>query len=77
LKKDSFPNLIKKPAHETYLTGAICLTFFLLGLPMMTGSGIYWIVLIDDYAGSWGLIFIAIIEGKSKSSNCAPYTNPK
>ena len=34
---------------------------------MMTRSGIYWVVLLDDYAGSWGLIFIAILEVVSVS----------
>jgi len=39
----------------------------------MTGSGIYWIVLLDDYAGSWGLIFIAIIEGNVIDAFCRKF----
>lgn len=30
----------------------------------MTGSGIYWVVLLDDFAGSWGLIILALFEGE-------------
>ena len=31
----------------------------------MTGAGLYWIILLDDFAGNWGLIFIALTEGDS------------
>ena len=60
---DAFPKQLNAEKHQLILTGIMCSIFFLLGLPLMTGSGIYWIILMDDFAGSWGLIFIALIEG--------------
>ena len=64
---DAFPTRLNPAKHQVVVTGSLCTLFFLLGLPFMTGSGIYWVVLLDDYAGSWGLIFIAIIEGKKRN----------
>jgi len=59
---DYFPGKIKPGRDQQLLTASLCFIFFILGLPLMTGSGIYWIVLMDDFAGSWGLIIIALIE---------------
>ena len=64
---DQFPDYIKPGTDQRIVTMILCCLFFLLGLPMMTRSGIYWVVLLDDYAGSWGLIFIAIVEVVSVS----------
>jgi len=67
---DAFPKKLNPAKHQQILTAGLCIVFFLLGLPLMTGCGVYWIILMDDFAGSWGLIFIAIIEGKFYWVHC-------
>ena len=59
---DMFSNTLDHKKHGLMVTGGFCALFCLLGLPLMTGSGIYWVTLLDTYASSWGLIVIAIVE---------------
>ena len=59
---DMFPNKLDHKKHNLMVTGGFCATFCILGLPLMTGSGIYWVTLLDTYASSWGLIVIALVE---------------
>ncbi|KAA3672148.1 solute carrier family 6 (neurotransmitter transporter, amino acid) member 5/7/9/14, partial [Paragonimus westermani] len=41
---------------------AICFVNFLLGIPMICGGGYYLFYLIDNFLGSYPLIFIAVAE---------------
>ncbi|XP_077137624.1 sodium- and chloride-dependent neutral and basic amino acid transporter B(0+)-like [Ranitomeya variabilis] len=58
--QDVFPKLMKK--MRIPLTAAICAVLFLLGLPCVTQSGIYWVNLIDSFCGGWALLFAAVLE---------------
>ncbi|XP_070552983.1 sodium- and chloride-dependent glycine transporter 1-like [Ptychodera flava] len=40
----------------------ICITFFLLGLLHVTESGIYWLVLQDNYAAGFSMLIIGLTE---------------
>ncbi|XP_018412205.1 PREDICTED: sodium- and chloride-dependent neutral and basic amino acid transporter B(0+)-like, partial [Nanorana parkeri] len=58
--QDVFPQVMKK--LRIPLTTAICAVLFLLGLPCVTQSGIYWVNLIDSFCGGWALLFAAVLE---------------
>lgn len=47
---------------KSVLSGAVCLVCFLIGLIFTTGAGQYWIYLFDSFAGTMGLLFIALLE---------------
>nr|XP_019941978.1 PREDICTED: sodium- and chloride-dependent neutral and basic amino acid transporter B(0+)-like [Paralichthys olivaceus] len=57
---DAFPETLK--SKRPLLTLAICVIIFLLGLPCVTTAGIYWVTLIDHFAGSWVLLMLAFME---------------
>ncbi|XP_034726230.1 sodium- and chloride-dependent neutral and basic amino acid transporter B(0+) [Etheostoma cragini] len=57
---DAFPKTFKsKRALLTITTSCI---LYLLGLPCITRAGIYWVTLIDQFAGSWVLLFLVLLE---------------
>uniref|UniRef100_A0A8D0CS76 Transporter n=1 Tax=Sander lucioperca TaxID=283035 RepID=A0A8D0CS76_SANLU len=57
---DAFPKTFKsKRALLTITTSSI---LYLLGLPCITRAGIYWVTLIDQFAGSWVLLFLVLLE---------------
>uniref|UniRef100_A0AAQ4R7C1 Transporter n=1 Tax=Gasterosteus aculeatus aculeatus TaxID=481459 RepID=A0AAQ4R7C1_GASAC len=57
---DSFPKIFKsKRALLTITTSSI---LYLLGLPCVTRAGIYWVTLIDQFAASWVLLCLALLE---------------
>lgn len=58
--QDVFPRFMKK--MRIPLTAAICAVLFLLGLPCVCQSGIYWVNLIDSFCGGWALLFAAVLE---------------
>ncbi|KAJ8259581.1 hypothetical protein GJAV_G00171090 [Gymnothorax javanicus] len=58
---DSFPTIFPK-SKRCYLTVVTCVVLFLLGLPCVTRSGIYWVTLIDHFCGGWVLIVAGILE---------------
>lgn len=41
---------------------AVCIVSYLIGLLFVTGSGEYWVKIFDSFAGTTGLIFIALLE---------------
>jgi solute carrier family 6 amino acid transporter-like protein 5/7/9/14 len=71
---DSIPSLRK---HKSVIIGVLCTVMFLLGLPLCTQGGQYWIELMDKHSGGWALLLIGAIEciavgwvyGKSYSFN--------
>ncbi|XP_044879841.1 sodium-dependent proline transporter-like isoform X2 [Mauremys mutica] len=56
---DEFPAL-REWRRKTLFLGALCFTFYLLGLLLITEGGIYWFTLIDAYSTSFGLIIITL-----------------
>jgi solute carrier family 6 amino acid transporter-like protein 5/7/9/14 len=57
---DEFPERLRKN-HRHVLTFVVTI-FYLLGIPLCTAAGIYWIVLLESFAASWPLIIIAFFE---------------
>ncbi|XP_075216196.1 sodium-dependent neutral amino acid transporter B(0)AT3 [Lycorma delicatula] len=51
-----------KRIRKQYLTGFVCVTCFLVGLIFATGAGEYWLKLFDSFAGTIGLVMIALLE---------------
>ncbi|XP_039605172.1 sodium- and chloride-dependent glycine transporter 2 isoform X2 [Polypterus senegalus] len=57
---DEFPKYLR--THKTVFTLVCCISFFILGFPMITESGMYMLQLVDTYAASYSLVIIAIFE---------------
>ncbi|XP_068171915.1 sodium- and chloride-dependent neutral and basic amino acid transporter B(0+)-like [Antennarius striatus] len=57
---DAFPEIFKN--KRPLLTVTTCLIIYLLGLPLVTRAGIYWVTLIDLFASGWVLLFLALME---------------
>ncbi|KAI1721390.1 sodium:neurotransmitter symporter family domain-containing protein [Ditylenchus destructor] len=57
---DAFPERLRKN-HRHVLT-FVLLAFYVLGLPLCTAAGIYWIVLLESFTATWPLIIIAFFE---------------
>ncbi|XP_063289500.1 sodium- and chloride-dependent neutral and basic amino acid transporter B(0+)-like [Pelobates fuscus] len=58
--QDAFPKAMRK--MRIPITIAVCAVLFLLGLPCVTQSGMYWVVLIDTFCGGWTVLFVAVLE---------------
>ncbi|XP_075880481.1 sodium- and chloride-dependent neutral and basic amino acid transporter B(0+) [Nelusetta ayraudi] len=58
--QDSFPQVFK--SKRILLTFATCAVLYLLGLPCVTRAGIYWVTLIDQFAASWVVLFLVLLE---------------
>ncbi|XP_053722264.1 sodium- and chloride-dependent glycine transporter 2 [Synchiropus splendidus] len=57
---DEFPKYLRK--YKALFTLVCCISFFFLGFPMITESGMYMLQLVDTYAASYSLVIIAIFE---------------
>uniref|UniRef100_A0A672QWI3 Sodium- and chloride-dependent glycine transporter 2-like n=1 Tax=Sinocyclocheilus grahami TaxID=75366 RepID=A0A672QWI3_SINGR len=57
---DEFPNYLRK--HKPQFTLVCCLSFFVLGFPMITESGMYMLQLVDTFAASYSLVIIRFCE---------------
>ncbi|XP_062917406.1 sodium- and chloride-dependent neutral and basic amino acid transporter B(0+)-like [Mobula hypostoma] len=57
---DHFPKLLQ--SKRLYVTSAVCLLIYLVGLVCVTQAGIYWINLIDYFCTGWILISVALME---------------
>lgn len=57
---DLYPEFFRK--RRTSLMAGICFMLFLVGLLTCTRSGIYWIDIIDEFTGGWGLLLSTLIE---------------
>ncbi|XP_042891761.1 sodium- and chloride-dependent GABA transporter ine-like [Penaeus japonicus] len=61
--QDEFPKWIKKYLkHHEILVMIVCLISFISGLPNVTEGGIYFFQLIDYYAASVSLMYVAFFE---------------
>uniref|UniRef100_A0A8C0HKH4 Uncharacterized protein n=1 Tax=Buteo japonicus TaxID=224669 RepID=A0A8C0HKH4_9AVES len=56
---DKFPALDNR-RKKAVLLGALCTSFYLLGLPLVTQGGIFWFTLIAKYSTSFGLTTICL-----------------
>ncbi|XP_010575002.1 PREDICTED: sodium-dependent proline transporter-like isoform X6 [Haliaeetus leucocephalus] len=56
---DEFPALDNQ-RKKAALLGALCTSFCLLGLPLVTQGGIFWFTLIDKYSTGFGLITVSL-----------------
>ena len=56
---DYKPKLIPK---KTLVVGAICVLFFILGLPLCCPGGPFLLDLLDFYSASWPFLFIGLSE---------------
>ncbi|XP_026280992.1 sodium- and chloride-dependent transporter XTRP3 isoform X2 [Frankliniella occidentalis] len=54
-------DLLKRIRKE-YITAGVCLVCFLVGLLFASGAGEYWLQLFDSFAGTVGLVIIALLE---------------
>uniref|UniRef100_A0A3B4WH14 Solute carrier family 6 member 5 n=1 Tax=Seriola lalandi dorsalis TaxID=1841481 RepID=A0A3B4WH14_SERLL len=57
---DEYPKYLRK--HKPLFTLVCCASFFILGFPMITESGMYMLQLVDTFAASYSLVIIAIFE---------------
>ncbi|XP_018325173.1 sodium- and chloride-dependent transporter XTRP3 [Agrilus planipennis] len=53
---------IFKRIKKQYVTGVVCLICFVMGLLFTTGAGEYWLKLFDSFAGTIGLVVVALME---------------
>uniref|UniRef100_A0AAR2IGR6 Solute carrier family 6 member 14 n=1 Tax=Pygocentrus nattereri TaxID=42514 RepID=A0AAR2IGR6_PYGNA len=58
--QDAYPKVLK--AKRGLITVLICIVLFLLGLPCVTGAGIYWVNLIDTFCAGWILLVAGLLE---------------
>ncbi|XP_006111551.2 sodium- and chloride-dependent glycine transporter 2 [Pelodiscus sinensis] len=57
---DEFPKYLR--THKPLFTLVCCVSFFIMGFPMITQGGLYMLQLVDTYAASYSLVIIAIFE---------------
>lgn len=54
----------RKITYKVYLNllGVLCAFCFLIGLLFATGAGEYWLKVFDAFAGTIGLVVVALLE---------------
>ncbi|XGW07543.1 hypothetical protein V3C99_010590 [Haemonchus contortus] len=59
--EDTFPFILRK--HKKVSLAVTCLIFFIIGIPMVTNAGAYWLQLLDTYGASgYALLFVVFFE---------------
>ncbi|CAO1389921.1 unnamed protein product [Diamesa hyperborea] len=53
---------IFKRIRKQYVTGVVCAFCFTVGLIFTTGAGEYWLKMFDSFAGTVGLVVVALME---------------
>ncbi|OWR45748.1 Transporter, partial [Danaus plexippus plexippus] len=51
-----------KRFSKPVITGAVCTLCFFVGLIFTTGAGEYWLKMFDSFAGTIGLVVVALLE---------------
>ncbi|XP_060820671.1 sodium- and chloride-dependent transporter XTRP3 isoform X2 [Bombus pascuorum] len=51
-----------KRIKKQYITGVVCTICFFVGLIFCTGAGEYWLKMFDSFAGTIGLVMVALME---------------
>ncbi|XP_038630622.1 sodium- and chloride-dependent neutral and basic amino acid transporter B(0+)-like [Scyliorhinus canicula] len=57
---DQYPKFLQ--SKRLYLTLAVCLLFYFIGLECVTQAGIYWVKLLDHFSAGWGILVAALLE---------------
>ncbi|XP_064626053.1 sodium- and chloride-dependent glycine transporter 1-like isoform X2 [Lineus longissimus] len=57
---DRFPDKLRK--RKTWVILVLSLVLFVLGLLLCTNGGVYWLQLMDTYAGGWSVLLIGLCE---------------
>ncbi|KAF4093691.1 hypothetical protein AMELA_G00004740 [Ameiurus melas] len=58
--QDAYPRILRP--NRGPITVVICIILFLLGLPCVTGAGIYWVNLIDTFCAGWIILVAGLLE---------------
>ncbi|XP_051791364.1 sodium- and chloride-dependent neutral and basic amino acid transporter B(0+)-like [Erpetoichthys calabaricus] len=58
--QDEFPKYLR--SRRALITVVVCVVLYLLGLPCVTGAGIYWVNLIDHFCSGWVCLIAAVLE---------------
>ncbi|GJQ76497.1 hypothetical protein Trydic_g2204 [Trypoxylus dichotomus] len=53
---------IFKRIRKEYITACVCIVCFFVGLLFCTGAGEYWLKMFDSFAGTIGLVVVALME---------------
>lgn len=53
---------IIKRVKKQHVTGVVCLFCFMIGFIFCTGAGEYWLKMFDSFAGTIGLVVVALME---------------
>ncbi|CAH0551934.1 unnamed protein product [Brassicogethes aeneus] len=53
---------ILKRISKQYVTAVVCIVCFFVGLIFTTGAGEYWLSMFDSFAGTIGLVVVALME---------------
>lgn len=53
---------IIKRVKKQHVTGVVCVFCFLVGFIFCTGAGEYWLKMFDSFAGTIGLVVVALME---------------
>lgn len=53
---------IIKRVKKQHVTGVVCLFCFMVGFIFCTGAGEYWLKMFDSFAGTIGLVVVALME---------------
>ncbi|XP_049834762.1 sodium-dependent neutral amino acid transporter B(0)AT3 isoform X2 [Schistocerca gregaria] len=53
---------ILKRVRKQYITAAVCIVCFFVGLLFCSGAGEYWLKLFDSFGGTIGLVLVALLE---------------
>lgn len=53
---------IIKRVKKQHVTGVVCLFCFIIGFIFCTGAGEYWLKMFDSFAGTIGLVVVALME---------------
>lgn len=57
---DQWPRHLRP--YSFWVVLALCALFFLLGLPLTTGGGMYLLQLLDTYGVGYALLFLGLVE---------------
>ncbi|KAK7106618.1 sodium- and chloride-dependent glycine transporter 1-like isoform X2 [Littorina saxatilis] len=59
---DQFPQLFRKGRRQMMLLGAVAVSCYLVGLAFCSRGGMYVLQLFDNYAATYSLLFIGLVE---------------
>jgi len=57
---DEFPERLRR--NHRHVLAFVLPAFYILGIPLCTAAGVYWIVLLEFFTATWPLIILAFFE---------------